>query len=96
MNKNLFVIFLLVVSSGLCASDSSSIDFDYPGGNPVRDTPPSHYVMETVVDPSEALSFLVPSQISSNTSTPSSTPEQARRADERKRAGLAALENAKR
>ncbi len=94
MNKNLFVIFLLAVSSDLCASNQPVMYFDHPGGNPVTVPPSSYYEAKVVVDPSDPVWFLVPSQSSSSFSTPSSSPEQTRRADDRQKAVIIALNSA--
>ena len=77
MNKHLFAIFLLVVSSGLCASEKNCW-YDFPGGtghfgplSPQKNVP--YLLSASYVD--ESCWSSVPSQSSSK----SSTPEVARK-----------------
>ena len=74
MNKHLFVIFLSILSSGLCASETSPY-VDYPGqGGLVRPMSPQKNVSFSQDD--AVYWSQVPSQSSSN----GSTPESERRA----------------
>lgn len=103
MNKHLFVIFLSLLSSSACASDQQ-LYFDYPGQSgflpPLSPDKPIKFVNSAnLLDfPSQVSTTFSPS--SSNSSTPGSTPEQARKADitmdiEKRMAALALLQNAK-